>query len=74
MVLISKALQNNLIIPAFDAFTDNITEIYDKVSKIHVFYIKKPRGFQKAKTSKRVFMPRGLHVSSTLIPYLRSLI
>jgi hypothetical protein len=31
VVLITKALQNKMIIPAFDAFCDNITRIYEKV-------------------------------------------
>ena len=30
VVLITKALQNQMIIPAFDAFCDNITAIYEK--------------------------------------------
>jgi hypothetical protein len=31
IVLVNKALQNSFIIPAFDVFTDHITEIYEKV-------------------------------------------
>ena len=31
VVLITKALQNHMIIPAFETFCDNITEIYEKV-------------------------------------------
>ena len=30
MVLITKAMQNQLIIPQFEAFCDTITEIYEK--------------------------------------------
>lgn len=31
VVLITKALQNQMIIPAFEAFCDNIKETYEKV-------------------------------------------
>lgn len=31
VVLITKALHNHMIIPAFDVFCDDITKIYEKV-------------------------------------------
>ena len=33
VVLVTKALQNQMIIPAFEAFTDNITSIYEQVKR-----------------------------------------
>ena len=36
VVLITKALQNQMIIPAFEAFCDNITEIYEQVRKVGI--------------------------------------
>lgn len=40
VVLITKALQNQMIIPAFDAFCDNITKIYHNVSRaMAAFYV-----------------------------------
>lgn len=34
VVLITKALQNQVIIPAFESFCDNITKIYKQVNKV----------------------------------------
>lgn len=32
IILVNKAFQNRMIIPAFEAFCDSITDIYSKVS------------------------------------------
>ena len=33
MVLLTKSFQNRMVIPAFEAFCDNITDIYKKCKK-----------------------------------------
>ena len=37
IVLITKAFRNQMIVPAFDAFCETITEIYEKVGRVHCF-------------------------------------
>ena len=36
--IINKAFQNQLIIPKFEEFCDDITDIYDKVFYISLYY------------------------------------